>query len=186
MRYESTTNMLGVLAIAFYATHGTYHLIHAFPENLLWFCHLGALLVGLGLLSRRAALNGVGTCWLAIGTPLWLIGLACGGTFVPTSLLTHLGGLTIGLWGTRRLGIPRGVWWKAAAGMVPLHLLTRPLNPPGKNINFAGDTWTGLEQWIPSHLLFLVMALAVCTGVFLVLQRVLGQGLLRSSGRRLL
>jgi hypothetical protein len=182
VRHESITNVLGVLAIAFYATHGTYHLTRGFPENLLWCCHLGALLVGLGLLSRRATLNGVGLCWLAIGTPLWLIGLACGGTFVATSVLTHLGGLAIGVWGARRLGMPRGVWWKAAVGMVLLHLLTRPVNPPGKNINFAGDTWTGFEEWIPSHFVFLVLVLAGCSGVFLVLERVLGPGAEASTG----
>lgn len=174
MRQESTINVLGVLAIAFYATHGTYHLAHDFPENLLWCCHLGALLVGLGLLSRRAALNGVGTCWLAVGTPLWLIGLSCGGTFVATSMLTHLGGLSIGLWGARRLGMPRGVWWRATVGMVLLHLLTRAFNPPGKNINFAGGIWKGFEGWFPSDPVFLVLLLVTCAGLFLLLERTIG------------
>ena len=173
MRRDSSTNVLGLLAIAFYAIHGMHHLTRGFPANLLWCCHLGALLVGLGLLSRRPTIHGVGLCWLAVGTPMWLIGLALGGNFVPTSLLTHLGGLAIGLWGARRLGMPRGVWWKAAAGMVLLHFVTRPFNPAGKNVNFAGGVWNGLEGWIPSAQVFLVLVLILCSAFFLLLERAL-------------
>ena len=182
MREKITLNVLGVLALAFYAIHGAHHLTRGFPANLLWCCHLGAVLVGLGLLSRRATLNGVGLCWLGVGTPLWLIGLPLGGTFVATSLLTHLGGLAIAVWGARRLGMPRGVWWKAAVGMVLLHFVTRPFNPADKNVNLAGGIWSGLEGWFPSHLVFLVTALVVCAGAFLLLERLLGRGQ-RADGR---
>ncbi len=137
MTHRGKTRALGSVAILFYALHGTYHWQQGVPENMLWACHLGALLVGFGLLLDSANLNGVGFLWLAIGTCLWLVGLRMDVPFLPTSTLTHVGGLAIGLWGTRRLGMPGGVAWKALVALGLLHLISRFLHPPGMNINLA-------------------------------------------------
>ena len=73
----------------------------------------------------------------------------------------------------RRMGFPAGVWWKAAAGMVLLHVATRPLNPPGKNVNFATGVWRGLEPWFFTHPAFLLAVLGVCAVAFALLERAL-------------
>ena len=173
MTHRGKTRALGWVAILFYAVHGAYHWQQGVPENMLWACHLGALLVGFGLLLDSANLNGVGVLWLAIGTCLWLVGLGMDVPFLPTSALTHVGGLAIGLWGTRRLGIPGGVAWKALVALGLLHLISRFLNPPGKNINMAREIASGLEGWFPSHALFLLAIGAFCGAAFLLLEIIL-------------
>ena len=168
---------MGSVAILFYAVHGVYHWQQGVPENMLWACHMGALLVGLGLLLDSANLNGVGSLWLSVGTGMWLVGLTMDVPFLPTSMLTHVGGLAIGLWGVRRLGLPRGVAWKALAGLALLHLISRSLNPPGKNINMAREVASGLEGWFPSHALFLLAIGAFCAAAFVLLETALRRAL---------
>jgi hypothetical protein len=163
--------VLGLLAVSFYAAHGLYHYSRGFPENLLWACHMGALLVGLGLLLRSPALNAVGVLWLALGTPLWLAGRLGGGVLVVTSMLTHLGGLSLGLWGLRRTGVPRHVAWWALGGIALLHLLSRWLSPLDKNVNLAREVWPGFEAVFPSHALFVVVVAVALALVFVGLER---------------
>jgi len=182
---------LGSVAILFYALHGAYHWQQGVPENMLWACHVGALLVGLGLLLDSANLNGTGFLWLSFGTSMWLIGLTIDVPFLPTSMLTHVGGLAIGLWGVRRLGLPAGVAWKAMAGLVLLHLISRGLNPPGKNINMAHEIAPGLDGWFSSHVLFLLAIGVVSATAFVLLELALrrafpcpGEKVDRQSRRR--
>src|SRR5438067_864423 len=106
---------LGLVALGCYAVHAAFHLYHRRPEDLLWACHLGTAMVGFGLILRCPELNGIGVMFLCMGTPLGLFELTRHEQFLPTSTLTHLGGLSIGLFGIRRLGLPQGTWWKASA-----------------------------------------------------------------------
>jgi hypothetical protein len=122
---------LGSVALLCYATHGTFHCLRGTPESLIWMCQLGTLMVGVGLLLRSPVVNAVGVLWLSAGTPFWIIGVSLGSTFLQTSVLTHLGGLSIGLWGAYELGIPRGAWWKATGLGGMLHLLSRWGHLPG-------------------------------------------------------
>ena len=147
---------------------------------------MGSLAVGVGLLARSAELNGVGVLWLSIGTPLWLVGLATGGLFLQTSLLTHLGGLAVGIVGIHLLGASRQAWWKALLGLVVLHGLARAVTPPGSNVNLARAVWPGWEAAFPSHLAFLVTVLVGSGVVFLTLEQILRRflGAPAAGGRR--
>jgi len=139
---------LGALGIAFYAGHAGRRALLGHPEHLLWMCHVAALLVATGLLAEAAVLNAVGTQWLVTGVPLWLADLAAGGEFFPTSVLSHVGGLLLGLVGLRRLGVPRGTWWKSAVLLAALTLLTRALTPASENVNLGFSVLPdGVEPW---------------------------------------
>jgi hypothetical protein len=160
---------LGLLAIAFYATHGLYQWSRGVPEKVLWACHLGALAVGLGLVVRSRSLTGMGLLWLCVGTPLWLVGLLRGASFLPTSVLTHVGVLAIGAAGLQVLGWPRRrVWWKALVALAAVHFGSRWFGPPGTNVNLAG--WRGWEAYFPSQTLFIAVLLLAFGGVFLALE----------------
>jgi hypothetical protein len=167
------TAQFGVAALVCYAIHATFHLIHRRPEDLLWACHLGAAVVGIGLLSSSATINGIGLLFLCMGTPIWLMDLASGGEFYPTSCFTHLGGLAIGLYGARRLGLPSGTWWKAVLALITLILVCRLVTPERANVNVAFAVYAGLEKVFPSHLIYLVIMMAAAAVYFLVLELVL-------------
>ncbi len=161
----------GALALAFYAIHGGQHLLRGHPEDLLWACHLGAVLVGLGILARSATLNAVGFLWLCMGTTLWALDLAAGGQFIPTSLLTHVGGLAVGGVGVARLGMPRNAWWKAILAFLLLQQLSRWLTPAETNVNLAFRVASGWEDVFPSHLAYLALLVGIGAVAFLTIER---------------
>lgn len=155
----------GVAALGCYAVHGTERVLSGAPEDLLWMCHLGTLLIGLGLLGfdRRAgpSLLTIGLCWLSFGTPLWLLDVFAGGELIVTSMLTHVGGPVLGLYGARHLPAPRGVWWRASLALLALQGSCRLVTPPASNVNLSFAVATGWESTFPSFPAYAVMLTAL-------------------------
>jgi hypothetical protein len=154
---------LGIVAIGCYAIHATLHLLQGRPEDLLWACHLGALVVGIGLLIPSPSINAIGTFWLCFGTPLWLIDLATGGEFFPTSIFTHVMALGIGVAGIRTLGLPKNVWWKATGAAVALILISRFVTPAEANVNLAFEIPAASQKLISSHFAYLVFMIGAAS-----------------------
>ncbi|MDZ4860482.1 MAG: hypothetical protein SGI88_16015 [Candidatus Hydrogenedentes bacterium] len=175
--------LLGAIALSFYAIHASYHVFHGKPENSLWACHLGAAIVGVGFLISSPTTSGIGTLFLAMGTPLWLLDLAAGAEFFPTSCLTHVGGLVIGLYGATRLGVPRGVWWKALITLAVLIGLSRLLTPASANVNVAFAVQRGCESFFHSHATFLAIIMFLAGGFFFIIEHALRRWLAPSDAR---
>jgi len=163
----------GFAALGCYAVHGGFHLLNGRPAELLWMCHLGAAIVGVGLLRSSATLNGIGTLFLCVGTPLWIMYLAGGGEFYPTSCLPHIGGLATGLYGVRRLGLHAGTWWQAALSLITLILICRLVTPPAANVNVAFAVYPGVEKMFPSHPIYLAVMMVMSAAYFLISEYVL-------------
>ena len=142
---------LGICAILFYIIHAGYWFSHGLPENAWWTCHLGSAAIGAGLLLKRPLWNGVGVLWLGMGNIFWGINLATGGEFEPTSVLTHIGGLAVGLYGVKILGLPRVTWLAALASIALLQRITPRLATPDQNVNLAFRVWPGWEGIFPSY-----------------------------------
>lgn len=168
--FGASMSKLGLAALACYAGHGAFHVLNGRPEDLLWACHLGAALVGAGLLAGIASLHGVGVLFLCLGTPLWLLDLAAGSDFLPTSCLTHFGGLAIGLVGVRRLGMPRGVGCLAALALIALILTCRLVTPAAANVNLAFATAPGAGPYFPSYQSYIATAVGFAACYFIALE----------------
>ena len=106
----------GISALAFYGAHAGYHGLFGHPANALWVCHVATAVVGVALLCRSPTWVTVGVLWLVGGLPLWIYDLIRGGEFIPTSPLTHVGGLVTGLIGLRCLGAAKHAWWEGFRG----------------------------------------------------------------------
>ena len=156
--------------MAFYAAHAGQYVWRGMPEAALWACHLGALSVSLGIIFQWPSWIAVGAFWLAIGVPLWILDLWTGGEFMTTSVLTHVGGLGIGLWGLKRFGLPDGTWWKAVVALVALILFCHWGTSPEHNVNLAHRVYDGWESAFSSHAIYLVSLTAVSVALWLALQ----------------
>jgi hypothetical protein len=165
--------LLGVAAIGCYAVHAIFHLVHGSPADLLWMCHLGAAIVGAGLLFSSMTTAAIGTLFLCLGTPLWFVDLAGGGEFYPTSCFTHIGGLVIGLYASRRYGLPSGAWWRATLGLVFLILVCRFVTPPKANVNLAFAMYPGWERVFSSYLPYISTMVAIAALYFLIAELIL-------------
>lgn len=170
---------LASLAIVFYTTHAVVHLLRGEPYDLLWGCHLATVLVALGLFLQNATLNAIGLLWACFGLPIWLIYTFTGGEFMPTAMLTHVGGLCIAIAGVRLLGLPRGSAWKAFAAYLGLWLVTRVVTPESANINLAFHVHPGWEDRFSTYPLY--FAALVVSGA---LAFALGEVLFRLIPRR--
>jgi hypothetical protein len=83
-----------------------------------------------------------------------LIYTVTGGEFMPTATLTHAGALVLGVWGVRRMGVPRGSAWNALAAYLALWLLTRALTPASANVNLAFHVHPGWEDPFSTYPLY--------------------------------
>lgn len=170
-----TTRTLGVVGLGLYAVHGARHVMVRQPEHLLWLCNVAAVVVGAGLLLARPLLNAIGLSWLIVGDPLWLADLARGGELLPTSLLTHGAGLVLGFVGLRRLGLPRGTWWRAVVAGMVLLAVTRAVTPAAADVNLVYTLWppaaTAL-RWALATVALVVPGAAAVLGVEWALRRV--------------
>jgi 1-acyl-sn-glycerol-3-phosphate acyltransferase len=144
----------GLLAYGFYALHAAYFLASGRPANLLWGCHMAALGVGTGLLLRSPVFNGLGVLSLVFGTPLWVLDFTTGGEFLPTSMGTHLGGLTLGVIGVRSLGLPRFTWLKLVVLTALLMSLSYAIGPEVQNVNLSYGPPKGWEDKMPGYPVF--------------------------------
>ena len=159
-------NWLGLLALAGTAIHWAYHLYHQRPWDLLWACHLAAVLIGIGCIFDWPACVGVGVMWLSVGVPMWIISLATGEEFAPTSLLTHVGGLTVGLIYVAERGMWPGAWWQALIALIVLQRVCRWVTPADANVNLAVAVPKGWESWFPSYIWYWLLMTLVFAMVF--------------------
>jgi len=158
---------LGGLSVAFYVIHVSLSVAVEGTDPLFWACHVGALLVGVGLLLGSPTVNGIGFLWYCMGNPLWLVDLASGGRCLPTTVLTHLGSFAITIYGVRMLGLPRQTWWKAMAAFLGLLLVSWLATAPAANVNLAHRPYPGWENTFPGHAVYLGFLLVLGAVVFI-------------------
>jgi hypothetical protein len=167
---DRTLTALGAASVCFYAAHAGRYVLRHESENVLWICHLGSLLVGIGLLTRQGTLNAIGTLWLLVGLPLWIYDLVKVGDWSATSIVTHVFGPIIGLIGVRSLGMPKGLWWKSLVGLAPIYLLSRLLTAPEANINLSHRMYPGSEAVFPNYPVYFAAMTALYVGAAFVFQ----------------
>ena len=141
-----------LLLITFYSVHAA-NLAWRFrtPWDVIWACHVSCLWIAAGVARRSGLLTAIGFCWLALGDCLWVLDLSSGGQLIPTSILTHVGGLWLGLRAIRRLGFPARAWMFAWLAMLGLVGVTRLTTPRAANVNLAFSVFTGWEKIFPTY-----------------------------------
>lgn len=166
---------LGITAILFYGVHGAALIYLNEAAGLLWVCHIATILVGIGLLFNTPLPNAAGVLWLCYGNGMWILYLAGGGDLYVTSLLTHVGGLVIGIAGIRLMGMPRRSWLWALAGLLVLQQISRFITPARFNVNLAFRVHEGWEGLFPSYGLYMLFLTAVTALVFFCCEKVMGR-----------
>ncbi|MCK5055565.1 MAG: hypothetical protein KAT34_02850 [Candidatus Aminicenantes bacterium] len=170
-RYSKQRFISGIPAICFYLIHAVYLFIRGEdPGNLLWACHLGAIAVGFGLILRLPALISTGVLWLGLGNIMWMLYLFGKGEFIVTSVLTHLGGIIIGIIGVYKTGMVKLSWLRALVGLAALQHLCRWITPAEENVNLAFRVHEGWEKLFPSYGWYLVVLLLLAGTLFFLME----------------
>jgi hypothetical protein len=171
VRRPVSLRALGGLALASWLAHAIEIVWRSSPWDFFWACNVAPVLIGLGCVVPNAHLLAIGALWLSWGTPMWIVDLATGGTFWPTSLLNHFGCLAVAALAMRRLGLPRGSWWRATVALTALMLLCRFVTPAALNINLSHAVWAGWERYFESYNLYHLLLTLLGAAVFFVAER---------------
>ncbi|MCE9600000.1 MAG: hypothetical protein K8S54_18715 [Spirochaetia bacterium] len=162
--------ILGVVALLFYAIHATISIRAHESSNLLWLCNAGALLIGMGLILGRLEPLGIGLLWSMLGNTVWTMFVYFGATFHWSSLLTHAGGLIIGLMGARLMGLPARTWLWALLSLPVLQILSRLFTRKADNVNVAFRIQDGLGDRFDNYLTFWILVFLTCALCFIIFE----------------
>ena len=89
--------LLGVVTLLFYAAHVAFHVSRGTSGDLIWACNVAVPMLAIGCFARAPRLVASAVLWLSYGAPMWILDIATGDNFIPTSILTHFNGLAIGI-----------------------------------------------------------------------------------------
>jgi hypothetical protein len=159
-----------MIALALFATREIVFIFRSQSENGLWACYVALLLIGVGLMVRSAACNAVGTFWLTVGFPLWIVDVLTAGSTESTSVLTHISGVILGYTGMKQLGLPSRTWVFSILGLAVLIVISRSLTTAAENINFSYRVYEGVDRLFPSYWSYILALFGAFTAIFLVLQ----------------
>jgi hypothetical protein len=173
---------LGLLGGLFWGAHALDSVLLGQSADLLWMCNLGGLLLAVGLGQGAPRLVALSASWMVLGVPLWALDVLLTGQTRPSSVLSHLGGLALALFGVTWLGWPPRTWIAASLALVGLLLLCRALTPSEANVNLVFEVWPLLQGRI-GHGLYLALLGGLAAGVFGLLD-VMASRMVRSSSAR--
>ena len=90
-------------------------------------------------------------------------------------MLTHVGGLAVGLVGLWHLGMPGQVWWKALPlALAALQQLCRWVTPAeAVNVNVAFSVYAGMKPYFASYGAYLATMTVLFAGIFFLIEFVL-------------
>lgn len=165
--------ILGFTAIFFYVLHGLNWIIRGVPSNLLWACNLASFVVGLGIILKKPKINSVGVLILLMGNIFWFLYLLGGGGFEFTSLLTHIGGLLIGLIGVYRMQFSKFSWFRAVFFLAIIQIISRFITPEFENVNLAFRIHEGWEKIFPSYFVYEIYLFAQACVLFFIFEIIL-------------
>lgn len=132
--------------------------------DALWMCHLSNLLLSAGLFFEKPFLVFMALPWLLFGLPLWLGEVIRTHKIVPLSIITHFGGVAIGLYAAHRLGPAPGTWMASWLFALGAQGICRAFTRPEWNVNVAHrtyDAWKPYFRTFRSFWVFCITAAAI-------------------------
>src|ERR1043166_8895936 len=107
---EFKFRLLGIVPLLFFLGQGIhYWRIHELG-HMLWMCNIGNLLFAAGLFLDNRRLMRVAIIWTIPGLIIWFVYVVLAWGVFFTSTLAHVGGLVVGLFVLRRIGMDRRSW----------------------------------------------------------------------------
>jgi len=162
-RVGNPWRLTGLLPILFFALKVWQYAPGGQAAQLLWFCNISNLLLGLAVFAMNGNAIFVTTALLLIGLPIWLFDVAVQGGFHAFSILTHVVSPALGLYLCRRLGFSQRAPWYTLGYYIALQVVARLFTPAADNINVAFDIYAPVKSFFPN---FWAYSLVNMVGLF--------------------
>ena len=143
--------LVGLLPLAFFLAQAAHYWRINELGNMLWMCNIGNLVLAIGLFLNNALLIRVSVIWMFPGLVVWLIYVMLAWGMFLSSTLAHVGGLTVGIFAIRRVGMDRAAWRYALGWYLLVQFLSRVLTPANLNVNVAHHVGPGWEQTFDAY-----------------------------------
>ncbi|MDP3275529.1 MAG: hypothetical protein Q8Q09_10065 [Deltaproteobacteria bacterium] len=160
---------LAIVVALCWLAHALAHVRDHSTHELYWACNVSALAIALGLTMRWHSVTSAATLWLVAGTPLWLLDLAGGGAFLPTSLLTHGVVLSLSIARLRRVGIAQESWWMALLGGALLQQISRWMTHWRHNVNVSWGIYPVARGWFANYPRYWIASFALMGAIYALL-----------------
>ena len=138
--------LLGLLPLIFFSAQAIHYLrIHQFG-HMFWMCNIGNLMLAIGLFFQSKSLIRVSSLWMIPGLFIWILYVVLAWGVFFSSTLAHVGGLIVGMYALRRVGMDRLSWLYAFLWFLLLQLGSRLFTSADLNVNLAHHIQPGWEQ----------------------------------------
>jgi len=166
---ETKLRLLGLLPLVFFSAQAIHYLqIHQLG-HMLWMCNVGNLLLAIGLFSQSKPLIRVASIWMIPGLFIWIIYVVLAWGVFFSSTLAHVGGLIVGIYAVRRVGMDRFSWVYAFVWFLLIQLASRLITPANLNVNLAHHIQAGWEQRFDAYWQFWLILVSLIALILWVL-----------------
>jgi hypothetical protein len=181
---RARTRLLGLLPLIFFLAQALHYWRIDQLGHLLWMCNIGNLLLAVGLFLEQPLLIRVAVIWSIPGLFVWARYVVVewfhyatlDWSAVASSSIVHLGGLAVGLYSLRRVGMDRQAWLYSFVWYLIVQMVSRFITPPELNVNVSQRIYEGWQRTFDAYWKFwLVLStlVAICLWLLgLVLKRV--------------
>ena len=165
---DPRVRLLGLIPLTCWIFHYIrYAFVLQEPANMLWMCHVTALLLAVGLLASWASVVRVAAIWAIVGLPMWIIEVAARGYTSRISVLSHI--LVPIIAGIALSQVKAGRWSVVAHAMalfLVVQQVCRSITVEAFNINMAHKPYDALaSDLVPSYPAYWVLTTAMLTGI---------------------
>jgi hypothetical protein len=138
--------LIGILPLFFFLAQGVHYWRINELGHMLWMCNIGNLLLAIGLFFDNRWLMRIAIIWAIPGLIVWFIYVVLAWGVFLTSTLAHVGGLIVGIFVLRKIGMDRRTWLYAFGWYLLVQFLCRLITSPDLNVNLAHKIQPGWEQ----------------------------------------
>jgi hypothetical protein len=161
--------LIGLLPLAFFLAQTAHYWRINELGHMLWMCNIGNLVLAIGLFLNNRLLIRVAVIWMFPGFAVWLVYVALAWGMFLSSTLAHVGGLIVGIFAIRRVGMDSTGWRYALGWYLLVQFLSRVLTPANLNVNVAHYVEPGWQQTFDAYWKFwLVLALLTATVLWVI------------------
>jgi len=172
---DAKFRLIGFLPLIFFLAQAVHYWRINELGHLLWMCNVGNLLLALGLFCCNRRLMRIAIIWTVPGLVIWLIYVVLAWGVFFSSTIAHVGGLIVGMFVLRKIGMARLTWAYAFGWFLVVQLLSRLFTAPELNVNLAHKIQPGWESHFSAYWEFWATLVIVSGLTLWVLEMVLSR-----------
>jgi hypothetical protein len=167
--------LIGFLPLIFFLAQAVHYWRINELGHLLWMCNIGNLLLAIGLFCCNRQLMRIAIIWTVPGVVIWLLYVVLDWGVFFTSTLAHVGGLIVGMFVLRQIGMARLTWAYAFVWFLAVQILSRVFTAPELNVNLAHKIQPGWESRFGAYWEFWAVLVIVIGVTLWVLEKTLSR-----------